>query len=186
MLCERCRQREATVRFTEVVNGVSSEHHFCLACAREMDFGPYSAILENFPMEWLLSGLLGIGGGEGAEQEEAPQTRFEITCPTCGTTYSQFVKDSRFGCADCYGVFDLLIGENMKHIHGAERHTGKKPRMRAGSAAAKAARAGAKETREETLQILRSKLKEALREEQYEDAARLRDEIRSLSGGDAQ
>ncbi len=226
MLCERCKKREAVIRYTEIVNGVSSEHNLCLACAREMDFGPMSAFLEDLPLGWLLSGLLGITSEETDEETDAGQgagtRRFEVTCPTCHTTYSSFVKTSRFGCPDCYGVFDLFIGDNLKRIHGADRHLGKKPRMQAaagmgtpegagtdslqggaagtgdaptdGKAAGSRAagigngrRAGwpAEPARpvEEQIRILRSKLKEAVQDEEYETAARLRDELRSLEGG---
>lgn len=46
MLCERCKIREANIQYTEIVNGVRKEHNFCAQCARELDFGPYSAIFD--------------------------------------------------------------------------------------------------------------------------------------------
>ena len=62
MLCERCKIREANIQYTEVINGVRTEHHFCAQCARELDFGQYSAIFDGeFPLAKLLSGLLGRG-----------------------------------------------------------------------------------------------------------------------------
>ena len=184
MLCEHCKQREANIRYTEVINGVATEHNLCSQCAKEMDFGPYSAIFEEFPLGRLLSGILGFTNESDTEDGEEAKEGFEVICPTCKTTYSQFVKDSRFGCPDCYGVFDLFIGENMKHLHGAERHTGKHPRYQSEPGGREAPREaqGADSARKdkETLSILNSRLKEAIREEQYEDAARYRDEIRVL------
>ena len=47
MLCERCKIREANIQYTEIVNGVRKEHNFCAQCARELDFGPYSAIFDR-------------------------------------------------------------------------------------------------------------------------------------------
>ena len=44
MLCERCKIREANIQYTEVINGVKTEHNFCAQCAKEMDFGPLSLI----------------------------------------------------------------------------------------------------------------------------------------------
>ena len=106
MLCEKCRIREANIKYTEIMNGVKKEHNLCSQCAKEMDLGPYSAILEGeFPLSMLLSSLLGLPDG-AARQQRAE----EVVCPTCGTTYEEFIKNSRFGCADCYHVFDLLIG----------------------------------------------------------------------------
>ena len=179
MLCEHCKKREANIRYTEIVNGVATEHYLCSECAKEMDFGSY--IFEEFPLGKLLSGLLGFTPEEdnGEEQES-----FEVICPSCKTTYSQFVKDSRFGCPDCYGVFDLFMGENMKHIHGADHHTGKRPKYQsefAGEEKQKETEGTAGESTDaEKLSVLQSKLKEALKEEEYENAARYRDEIKAL------
>lgn len=136
MLCERCKIREANIQYTEVINGVKTEHNFCAQCARELDFGPYSAIFDSdFPLGKLLSGLLGIGG----EQKE--DMAHQVVCPTCKTSYEEFIGNSRFGCPDCYGVFDLLISDNIRQMQGSDSHKGKHPRyhqkMRAaGSAAA--------------------------------------------------
>ena len=111
MLCERCKIREANIQYTEVINGVRTEHNFCAQCAKEMDFGQYSAIFDGeFPLAQLLSGLL---GGEMPTQKKGRLQ--QVTCPTCGTTYEEFVNNSCFGCADCYGVFDLLIHDNIKY-----------------------------------------------------------------------
>lgn len=124
MLCEICKIREANVQYTEIVNGVRTEHHFCSQCAKELDFGPYSAIFDGeFPFAEFLSALL---GGEMPAQK---QNRYQqVVCPTCGTTYGEFVKNSCFGCADCYSVFDVLIHDNIKQLQGSECHKGKKPR----------------------------------------------------------
>ena len=59
MLCERCKIREANIKYTEVINGVKTEHNLCSQCAKEMDFGQYSAIFDgDFPLGRLLSCLL--------------------------------------------------------------------------------------------------------------------------------
>ena len=47
MLCEKCRIREANVRFMEIINGVKNEHNLCAQCAAEMNFGPYTTLLEG-------------------------------------------------------------------------------------------------------------------------------------------
>ncbi len=61
MLCEKCKIREANIKYTEIINGVKTEHNLCSHCAREMDFGQYGAVLDGeFPLGRLLSGLLGL------------------------------------------------------------------------------------------------------------------------------
>lgn len=202
MLCERCRIREANIQYTEVINGVKKDHHFCAQCAKEMDFGPYSAIFDgDFPLGKLLSGLLGI---ENASQ--APDKRHQIVCPTCGTGYDEFVKNSRFGCGDCYSVFGPLMEDSLKQLHGSVKHTGKIPKRQEivytpGSGMAKTEAAGVgisgdgrimagmsgsdkgDAEREEEIEIWDARLKEALRAEDYEEAAICRDQIKELKKG---
>ena len=78
MLCEKCRIREANIKYTEIINGVKKEHNLCSQCAREMDFTGYSAIFDGeLPLGKLLTGLLGIG--EVEEEEEVKLAQEE--CP---------------------------------------------------------------------------------------------------------
>ena len=104
MLCEHCRKREATVKYVEVINGVKTEHNLCtnVPPMRISDNSPHF-LRENFHWENFLSGLLGT-----QETEEEDEKYAGVVCPTCKTTYEEFVKDSRFGCPDCYSVFDPL------------------------------------------------------------------------------
>ena len=192
MLCEKCRTREANIRYTEVINGIKTEHNLCSQCAREMDFGHYSAMFDtDYPIGKLLSDLFGLTGEE-TEQEDAGLD--QVVCPTCHTAYSDFVKNSRFGCPDCYGVFDLLMSENIKRIQGSANHKGKHPRFHYENEFGTERKASDVESsavekidwnpedaeREEKLAVLKSKLQEAILEEEYEQAAKYRDEIRAL------
>ena len=201
MLCERCKIREANIQYTEIANGVRTEHNYCAQCAKEMDFGPYSAIFEGeFPLGKLLSGLLGVPGEESEEEKTG-----QIICPTCGTSYDDFVKNSRFGCADCYSVFDLLIHDKIRQLQGNVRHTGKHPKfqkikadpfhltscdqpekgtadMTPASCKEQTLNTDAAVENETQLQIrkLEARLREAVRAEEYEIAAECRDQIRAL------
>lgn len=189
MLCEQCKKREATVKYVEVVNGVKTEHNLCGHCAAKLDIGQFSAVFEgDLSLASLLSGLLGIQDTEKKDGKLAG-----IACPSCGTTYEDFIEGSRFGCADCYSVFGPLIGENIRHLQGSETHVGKRPLRfsetkeqeklkdhsagpvnEAGDDASRAL------TNEEQIRLLQAKLKDALRREDYAEAARIRDEVRGL------
>ena len=185
MLCERCKIREANIKYTEIINGVKTEHNLCSHCAREMDFGQYMAFIDgDFPLGRLLSGLLGL-----ADDEEETEVRGRVVCPTCGTSFDDFVENSRFGCPDCYEVFDLLISDKIRQLQGSDRHKGKKPKN-AGKPAEKVvtAREAAPESAgdcslEEQIARLYACQQEAVKREDYEEAARLRDEIRRLKTG---
>lgn len=182
MLCEHCRMREATVKYVEVINGVKSEHNLCAQCASRLDIGQYSAIFEGeFPLRKLLSGLLGVEDTEETEGRYAG-----VVCPSCGTTYEEFVKNSRFGCPDCYSVFDPLISENIKHLQGSERHVGKRPKkpacpdgaVRDGDSSGDSGTC--RVSTDEQIRILQARLREAVRREEYEEAAALRDQIHKI------
>lgn len=194
MLCEKCKIREANIKYTEIINGVKTEHNLCSRCAREMDFGQYTAMLDGeFPLGKLLSGLLGL-----EDDEEETDVRGRVVCPTCGTSFDDFVENSRFGCPDCYGVFDLFINDKIKQLQGSESHKGKHPKFRSkferehlepsadvretqenaaaqeGSGSIDSPAAALKKE----ICELESSLKEAIRREDYEQAAALRDKIR--------
>lgn len=177
MLCERCKQREANVRFTEVINGVKSEHRLCMQCAMDMDLGAVGIFDSENPIGKILSGIL------GADLETARKTDSmeQIVCPSCGMAYSEFVNDSRFGCPDCYSVFDILINDNIKQLQGNTRHIGKQPRF--GWSGIDAGKEAAGKNTESELALLESKLREAVDDEDYEEAARLRDRIKELKEG---
>lgn len=200
MLCEKCKVREANIKYTEIINGVKTEHNLCSHCAKEMDFGQYTALLDGeFPLGKLLSGLLGL-----EEDEEETDERFRVVCPTCGTSFDDFVQNSRFGCPDCYGVFDLFISDKIKQLQGSESHRGKIPKIVAGKE--KNAAGSRKEEVPQDVLLeagektvndmdtarpdwwkeaadLEKQLKEALKTEDYEMAAVYRDKIRALKAG---
>ena len=104
----------------------------------------YAAILDGeFPLGKLLSGLLGL-----EDDEEETDVRGKVVCPTCGTSFDDFVENSRFGCPDCYGVFDLFISDKMKQLQGSGNHKGKHPKFRSTFEKEHPAQANAGETKE--------------------------------------
>lgn len=180
MMCDRCGIREANIRYTEVFNGVKTEHNLCAQCAKEMDLAPCSAWLDgDFPIEKLLSSLLGL-----TDTSVNQNSKSDVVCPTCKTTYEEFIKNSRFGCADCYHVFDPLLGEKIKKLQENSTHTGKHPKIQPNRhKSAEVTENGELElSLEEQLNQLKRRLETALLEEDYETAAACRDKIHSLEG----
>ena len=159
MLCELCKQSQATVHLTEIVNEQMSELHLCEACANQKG----AQVESHFGLADLLSGLADFG--KTPETEEVSTK----TCANCGMTYDDFRKAGRLGCAECYTTFKRSLGGLLKRIHGSPIHLGKSPARLVKPAKAKTA-----------LAELRRKLETAIEEEAFEDAARLRDQIRRL------
>ena len=179
MLCEQCGEREANVVIRETRNGNVTERHLCAQCAQSTELG---SLFDEIPFVRILSGILGMAGG--SRQKESEEDFAAVTCPTCGTGYAEFVKNGRFGCPDCYSTFGILMDGGIKKIQGSDRHMGKRPLMAGTPASVPEAESAATVPEElsvsEQIQVLRERLSEAIAEEEYEEAARLRDEIRRL------
>ncbi len=177
MLCERCRKREANVIVTEIVDGVKTQHGYCMKCASEMKLGSFAEF--ELPLGKLLSGILGLA----AEEDDAEQDELSaLACPSCGMTYGEFLRESHFGCADCYAVFGPLIEKNMKKLQASSTHNGKHPKNKMPRSAVLEEPEEIKKeiSPKEQIELFQSHLKEALEEENYEAAAFYRDQIREL------
>lgn len=153
MKCEICQENEAAVHFKQVVNGSVRELHVCQVCASENGFDVQS------PMA-LTDFLFGLG----MPDTEVDGT-LEKTCPSCSLTLSAFRKRSRVGCARCYETFFEELDPFLKAMHGADRHVGKVP-------------AGEKLTAE--IISMQRALERAVSQEDFEEAAKLRDAIHNL------
>ena len=159
MLCELCKQSQATVHLTEIVNEQMSELHLCEACANQKG----AQVESHFGLADLLSGLSDFG------KTQEPEEVSTKSCVNCGMTYDDFRKAGRLGCAECYTTFKRSLGSLLKRIHGSPIHLGKSPTRLVKPAKAKT-----------ELAELRRKLEDAIAQEAFEDAARLRDQIRRL------
>jgi len=171
MLCENCNKNDATIHYTEIVNGVMSEHHICSECAKDLDLSYYSdGLSSELPFAKLLTGLL---VSKMLSQQESNNLMTHVICPKCGMNYDEFTKVGKFGCAECYNVFGPLIEEHMKKLHGNSVHTGKQYRK---------FNIVTEETddSQRDLEILDAKLKESIKLENYEEAAQFRDEIKEI------
>jgi protein arginine kinase activator len=176
MLCEQCKQREAVTHIRRVINGVAEEHHLCAECARENGLQMPGASDFGFHVGDLFGSFLGGGLGAFSSAKMPPGTR---RCDFCGSSLAEIAKEGRVGCADCYSTFYEQLRPTLQRIHGGMRHSGKAPAL---DPEAEAAR-----QKQQTLEELREKIAAAIREERYEDAAKLRDEIQQLEkGGGAQ
>lgn len=170
MLCERCKEKEATIRYTEIINGAKSEHNLCHTCAQEVEFG------YELPFAKLLSGMLGAYTASGNEKKHDDMEK--VVCPSCKMSYQEFIDQGVFGCEVCYQLFEPLIRDNIEKLQGNVVHSGKVPIYNKNLKDINLK--GKKVTPKEEVEILETRLKEALKLEDYEDAAKLRDEIKAF------
>ena len=171
MLCQECNKRPATLHFTKIVNGEKTEFHICESCAREKgEMIPGTS--GGFSIHNLLSGLLDFDPA-GKSSSAAPAKTLQ--CEECGMTYAQFSKVGRFGCSSCYKYFDSRLDPLFKRVHGSTSHVGKVP-----------ARAGGRIKVKRQIADLKQNLKQSIAQEEFEEAAQIRDQIRELEKGIAQ
>lgn len=162
MMCDRCGQRQATIFLTKVVNGNKTELHLCKQCAEQGD-------AEFFKDMSLVNILANLASARQKPAEPTPP----VVCPDCGFDLERFRREGRLGCEQCYRQFAADLMPMMRKLHGSLQHTGKRP-----GAAARSPAAERKKT--SRLEDLKQQLKLAVKAEEYERAAGLRDEIRAL------
>jgi len=163
MLCESCKQAQATVHLTEIVNDQMTELHLCEACANQKG----TQVESHFGLADLLSGLADFSKTQEPEEVTAN------ACPNCGMTYDDFRKVGRLGCSQCYTTFKRGLGGLLKRIHGSPIHLGKSPVRLLKPTKAKT------EVKTELAELKR-RLERAIEKEAFEEAASLRDQIRRL------
>jgi protein arginine kinase activator len=155
MICQRCKN-EASVHLTERKSGKRHELHLCMSCAKKAGLAlPESA--PNLALDAVVQSLIVAHVGELVGELA------ELSCPDCGIKFTEFRAGGRLGCAQDYRVFGRGLLPLVQRIHGATRHVGKGARQRPGAA--------------QRLRM-RSLLREAIAREDYEAAARFRDELR--------
>lgn len=162
MLCQFCKQRDATIHFTNVENSKVNELHICAPCAEERGFDELKR--SNCATSDLVASLFDSAFAAVDKGSTAG------TCPTCGTSYPSFQGVGRLGCSHCYEYFKERLIPLLRSIHGNTWHLGKAPR-----------RFGAAVSVKRRLKELEGELDRAVQAEQYELAARIRDEIRRLT-----
>ncbi len=161
MLCQICKEREATIHFTNVVGSKVEKIHLCSHCAEEKGFDYLKK--SNFAMGDLLAGLLDTSAKPSGKKVKAGG------CPNCGTSYSSFKKVGRMGCSRCYEYFEKQLMPLLRSVHADTRHLGKVP-----------TRYSKKVSAERKVLKLQEELDRAVELENYEKAAELRDEIKKL------
>ena len=163
MLCEICHLREATIRFTQVVNLEKKEITICQECAEKKGLSNPIAGLQKF-----LGGLISADQFTDVFEDDQKKEPEDTICTTCGTSWNGFKNGGLFGCGHCYRSFEKNLKILLRRIHGSNKHIGNRPaRLR-------------EVNNDLDLNQLKTKLQKAIAQENYEQAARLRDRIKDL------
>lgn len=161
MVCDTCRERDAVVHLTQVVEAVVSQVHLCEQCAAARGIETTVSTAPKHPLGDFL---------QAVQQQAAQMPGDASRCSYCGTSLRDFRASGRLGCAQCYGAFEQSLRELLKRVQGSTRHEGWRHDAADPDFVA----------REATLEVLRTRLSRAIEGEAFEEAAALRDQIRGL------
>lgn len=174
MLCQNCGKGEANVRYTQIINGVKKEMILCEKCSKELGVSDF-----NFNMPINLSSFF----GEFLENQENLATNFLITkpfiCEVCGMDDEEFASTGKFGCENCYEVFSGKIDPILKNIQAGNRQVGRTAKNQIKQETQTKVQPTQKQEKY-PVEELKKQMKQAIKEEQYEEAAKLRDAIRKI------
>jgi protein arginine kinase activator len=180
MLCDNCGKREANVRYSENINGRKKELNLCEECSHKLGVDQM-----NFSMPIDFSNFFeGFMDNFGSNEFMPMLNELKaLKCNSCGYTFDDIANTGRLGCKDCYDVFQDRLDPIIKRIQGSKKHVGRIGKIIDSRIDNKNAE------NIEDIEVkkpisekekLENELKEAIKEERYEDAARIRDEIKKI------
>ena len=152
-MCDECGLLPANIHLTQIIENETQSFHLCEECARKR--GINISIDEE---------------AMNAQADPLSPSPLETDreCPTCRLKLSEFRSKGRLGCPGCYASFEGEIGALLL-AYGSTEHKGKPYR-----------RSVADKQEKADVSRLRSELDAAIRNEEFERAAKLRDAIHDL------
>ncbi len=170
MLCDYCKKNEATVHMTSVVNNQKQESHLCNDCANVMQksgkFSPFGSFGTDM---WDNNFFTNDFFKNMVYPDSILKGKQQSICPGCGITYDDFNQSGKFGCSQCYDAFSREIEPLLQRIQGSTVYGGRVPN-----------RGNSKLKAKHEMKRLRSQLDTAIKTENFEEAAHIRDVIKNL------
>ncbi len=165
MTCQQCGEREAVVLLKKVEGGEVRVLHLCERCAAERGV-PEAEESAKTPLGAFLAAM----GSDAPGDSPLSSAAALAACPGCGATLQDFRRTGRLGCATCWTTFEGPLRGLLRRVHGATRHVGE---FYVEPGAEPADQAG-------LVRRLREQLAVAVSDENFEQAAELRDRLRGL------
>ena len=153
MMCEICGSEDGRIKYTKVINGEKIEFFICEKCAEKKGFHSLINPSENFTVKG-----------------EKEKTTLKVRCPNCGWKLVDVEKKGKLGCPECYITFRSYIITVVGELHGKNRHRGKVPILDKGKLLLR-----------RRIREVKRELDDAIKKEEYQLAAELRDRIKTLS-----
>ena len=164
MICEKCHQQEAMIKFTQVIGDKKKTLNLCPSCVEKRGLdNPLIDISKVFGK--IIIALLNEHLSSKSQQTITEEDK-KLICPICNLSWADFKKMGKLGCPNCYKIFFHKLNILLRRIHGSNRHLGENIQN--------------PKSEIDSIRLLKKKLKESIKEENYELAAELRDQIRLL------
>lgn len=157
MVCRNCGKKQATTHVKKIINGVAQEYYLCNDCALELGFSDFNP--------FMASDLWGSLFSSTAATQNVIKR-----CDKCHSSFEEIAKSGKLGCPECYTCFYDELLPSLRKMHSKTQHIGSVPQY--------TLQDDGKDTDK-----LKQQLKTAVEQENYEEAARLRDKIKEIESG---
>ncbi|GGE83893.1 hypothetical protein [Priestia taiwanensis] len=168
MICEECKERPAALHFTKIINGEKTEGHLCEQCAKGDTL--FNDSSHDIPIHNWLAAFLQAEHPFIQKKADMHVHPHILICDKCHLTYKRFTELGRVGCDHCYDVFEKQLPPFLRRLQGGNTmHKGKVPTKLQYSI-----------SMEKEIMYLKECLQQQIQEEEFEEAAKTRDHIRTL------
>lgn len=174
MLCENCKKNNASFHYKYSENGKVSETHLCHECAKKQGLLK-GGIFDSdgfFGQGFQLTDNLGLGAFSALFCDSEKKSLSESTvriCPSCGLSENEIKRNGKPGCKECYHTFSDIVERMLRKLHMSTEYKGKIPEGVSESICAA-----------RKIEKMKAQMQKAVEEQNYEEAAKLRDAIRQL------
>jgi len=163
MICQNCGKNPATVHLINVINGQKSEMNLCDSCIGDTEDSISQSLV--FEMADLIDDFY-------SNNDYPTKVHENVQCDVCNMSYQEFLGNGKFGCPNCYEQFAEYLSPVLTRLHGATFHDGKVPK--------RLAKISSDVFNHDKILKLKEVLEQNIKSENYEEAARIRDKIRSV------
>ncbi|TET48879.1 MAG: hypothetical protein E3J58_05905 [Actinomycetota bacterium] len=172
MICDFCKKNEAAIHLIRVQNDNVEKVNICAECAGDFSFFSEDDFYKDLTK--ILYKIFRADEGQLNSRRELKilnnlEIRKNRSCSFCGTDLKNIKKLGKMGCPNCYIEFKNILLPIIKAIHKNIEHRGKIPENTSRQIKL-----------EKSIRDLRNRLKREIFVENFEEAARIRDEIRQL------
>jgi protein arginine kinase activator len=160
MICEVCHQKNADIVFKTVTGNQVATKAMCMSCAYSMQ--------QDMIKMFMALGFRQDQVEEHLDTAEPQQTMPRFLCTHCGRSFEQLDENSMAGCASCYEAMQSEMDKYLKDSKQVIPQSEMPGQPEEESTVAE---------EKDSLLDLKYKMIEAVVNEEYEEAAQLRDQI---------